>query len=225
MIAERNQVLANVCFLRGADALTIESFAALGHPRVYPRGNVIYHAGDPCHMLYVVLSGRVKLTLIGEDGREVGLDMQNPGDVCGLVASIDEGVHVGTSITVARSQLLGVPAERFRTWIAQHPDCQQALLVEVAGRLRRTYGRIGTQVLLPVKDRLLSVLHEIARNEGMPSDGDFELVVRRPTHQELAERVGSTRVVVTRALKILLAEQEITMDGRVLKVKLTSVEE
>jgi CRP-like cAMP-binding protein len=221
---EAADILARVCFLTDADAATIESFASIGVARTYPRGNVLYHAGDPCHVLFVVLSGRVKLCIIGEDGREVTLDMQNPGDVCGLVASVDGGPHVGTTITLSSSRLLAVPTDRLRVWIAQHPACQRALTLELARRLRATYGRIGSQVLLPVKERLRSVIHEIARSEGTAlSDG--ELLLPRRTHQELAERVGSTRVVVTRALKELLEEDDINMENHVLRVRLTAVEE
>ena len=122
---EVSPVLADVCFLRGLDEPTLASFAALGNARTYPRGNVLYHYGDPCHTLYVVITGRVKLGIIGEDGREVALDVQNPGDVCGLVASVDDGPHVGTSITVARSRLLAVPTAHFRAWIAEQQAAQQ----------------------------------------------------------------------------------------------------
>ena len=217
-------VLADVCFLRGLDEPTLASFAALGHARTYPRGNVIYHYGDPCHTLYVVLTGRVKLSIIGEDGREVSLDVQNPGDVCGLVASVDDGPHVGTTITMARSRLLAIPTPRFRAWLVEHPPAQQALMLELARRLRRTYARIGSHVLLPVKERLRSLLYEMARDEGV-ANGAQEMVLARPTHQDLAERVGSTRVVVTRALKSLLEDQDFEVDGRVLRVRITAAEE
>lgn len=217
-------VLADVCFLRGLDEQTLASFAALGNARTFPRGNVLYHYGDPCHTLYVVLTGRVKLSIIGEDGREVSLDVQNPGDVCGLVASVDDGPHVGTTMTMARSRLLAVPTPHFRAWLAEHPQAQQALMLELAGRLRRTYARIGSHVLLPVKERLRSLLYEMARAEGV-DNGSHELVLERPTHQDLAERVGSTREVVTRALKALLEDQDFEVEGRVLRVRITAAEE
>ena len=59
-----------------------------------------------------------------------------------------------------------------------------------------------------------------AQSNGTTVDSE-EYVSPRPTHQELAERVGSTRVVVSRAIKELLEEEEsIRMDGRTLRVRL-----
>ena len=76
------------------------------------------------------------------------------------------------------------------------------------------------QALLPVKRRVRAALIEIAQNNGTPDDG-HEYVAPRPTHQELAERIGSTRVVVSRAIKELLEEEEsIHMDGHTLRVRL-----
>jgi CRP/FNR family transcriptional regulator, cyclic AMP receptor protein len=223
-VSERGGIIASVFFLRNADDTAVRSFTALGAVRAFPKGNILYHASDECHSLFVVISGRLKTTLIGEEGREVAINVHRPGDVCGLVSSIDEGPHFGTTITIARSRLLVVPAAAFRAWVRDHPACQQDIMLELAGRLRWAYGRVGSQVLLPVKERLRSVLHEIARSEGV-DDGKRHLVTTRPTHQELAERVGSTRVVITRALKELLREERsIHVEGRVLRVRITAVE-
>jgi CRP-like cAMP-binding protein len=82
----------------------------------------------------------------------------------------------------------------------------------------------AARTLLSVKDRVRATLLDMARANGTRSALQ-ELVLPRPTHQEIAERVGSTRVVVSRALKTLLEEEEgISMEGRVLRVRLTAVE-
>ena len=76
------------------------------------------------------------------------------------------------------------------------------------------------QALLPVKRRVRAAIIEFAQSNGTPVGGD-EYVAPRPTHQELAERVGSTRVVVSRVIKELLEEEQaIRMDGRTLRVRL-----
>jgi len=78
----------------------------------------------------------------------------------------------------------------------------------------------GMQALLPVKRRVRAAIIEFAQSNGTVASGD-EYVAPRPTHQELAERVGSTRVVVSRVIKELLDEEEaIRMDGRTLRVRL-----
>jgi CRP/FNR family transcriptional regulator, cyclic AMP receptor protein len=221
---ELYDVLDQVPFLAGEDDETRRSFAALGVPRTVPTGNILYHAGDPCLAMYVVVSGKVKAVLAGEDGRELALHIFGPGDVCGLVAAIDDGPYTGTAITQARSRVAMIPRDRFHAWLLQRPLLQSRILVLLAQMLRHAYDRVGTHALLSVKHRLRAALLEMARAEGTLSALE-ELVLPRPTHQELAERVGSTRVVISRAIKTLLEEgDDIRMDGRVLRVRLTAVE-
>jgi len=75
------------------------------------------------------------------------------------------------------------------------------------------------QALLPVKRRVRAALIELAQTEGIRADSQ-DYVVTRPTHQELAERVGTTRVVVSRAIKELLDEEPwIRIDGDTLRVR------
>jgi CRP/FNR family transcriptional regulator, cyclic AMP receptor protein len=113
---------------------------------------------------------------------------------------------------------------RFQEWLRSRPRLHQAVLLEMAKMVRSAYSKIGEQALLPVKKRLLSTLVEIAREEGRNGQGD-EMVFIRPTHQQLAERIGSTRVVVSRALKELLEEEGIVeAQGRVLRVRVSRME-
>src|SRR4029079_17581555 len=86
--------------------------------------------------------------------------------------------------------------------------------------LRGVYERAGMQALLPVKRRVRAALIDVAQNTGVLDDG-HEYVAPRPTHQELAERIGSTRVVVSRVIKELLDEDDlIRMQGTELRVRL-----
>jgi CRP/FNR family transcriptional regulator, cyclic AMP receptor protein len=217
-------VLDRVAFIAGEDEQTRRAFADLGTCRSVPRGNILFHDGDPCLALYIVVSGKVKVVLAGEDGRELALDVLGPGNVCGLVAAVDDGPHTGTAITQIASRIAMIPRERFRAWLAERPLLQGRILIQMAQLLRGAYARVGSQSLLSVKDRVKAALLDMAREDGTLSALEY-LVLPRPTHQELAERVGSTRVVVSRAIKVLLEEEDgIDMQGRVLRVRLTSVD-
>jgi CRP/FNR family cyclic AMP-dependent transcriptional regulator len=185
--------------------------------RAFPKGNILFHHGDPCFAAYVVITGRVKL-IAAEGGREFALEVFGPGDVCGLIATLDGGPHNGTAITLSSCKVGVVPRERFQSWIASHPLLQQTIIVALVKMLGGVYERVGMQALLPVKRRVRAALIEAAQSQGTHSDHEY--IVPRPTHQELAERVGSTRVVVSRAIKELLAEESwIRMDGHTLRVR------
>jgi CRP-like cAMP-binding protein len=214
--------LPRLFFLRDADEATRASFSELAVCREYPRNNILFNHGDPGHTLYIVLSGRVKVSLINDEGREVVLTLSGPGGICGLVAMLDEGPYTGTAMTLEPTISALIPQTRFIGWLRDRPVVHRQLVLELTNMLRAAYEKVGEQALLPVKRRLLAVLIDIAREEGQEKGQD--IVFTRPTHQELAERVGSTRVVISRALKELLDEEDaIAAQGRVLRVRLTKL--
>lgn len=212
----------DIFFLRDAPAELREEFAHLTVARNYPKGNILYHDGDAASMMYVVVHGRVKICLTHEEGREVVLTVLQDGGILGLVAALDDGPHIGTAITLTDCRIAHLPRERFATFIAAHPLLQRSLNAEIARLLRVAYRKVGEQALLPVKERLLVTLVEIAQEEGA-TDHD-ELVFVRPTQQELAERIGTTRVVVARALKELLEEKAaLASDGRTFRLTMRAL--
>jgi CRP/FNR family transcriptional regulator, cyclic AMP receptor protein len=216
----RENAIANVFFLQEECEEVRRSFQELGTVREVSKGSILFHDGDPCVALYVVVAGKVKLVLADEEGREFALSVFGPGDVCGVESALDAGPYTGTAITMAPSVIGVIPREAFARWIASRPTLQGHMLVQMARLLRGAYARIGNQALLPVKERVRAALLEMARSQGAASPV-HEVVLRRPTHQELAERVGSTRVVVSRAIKALLADDDaIVMQGRTLRVRL-----
>jgi CRP/FNR family transcriptional regulator, cyclic AMP receptor protein len=223
-----NELLAvapRLFFLSDQDAQTRASFAALGMCRSFPKNNILFHHGGECHAAYVIVSGRVKLMLATDEGRELVLEIFGPGDIVGLIATLDGGSHTGTAITLDRARIAILPADPLRRWLFERPLLHQKMVVELAHIVRHAYERVGMQALLNVKRRIHAALLEIARDDGTSVPGHPDVVAPRPTHQQLAERIGSSRVVVSRVLKELLEEEaSISIEGRVLRVKLHAVE-
>jgi len=220
---ELDAVLAQLFFLRGVSQQDRAALAQLSVCHGYPRNNILFHHGDPCDALYVVLSGRVKISLMNEEGREMVLSVPGPGDVFGLIAALDGGQQIGTAIVASDCRLARIARDRFTGWFEKHPHLHQPVLTEFAAMLRGAYEKLGEQALLPVKRRLLGALLQIARSEGTPSGIDGVAFVR-PTHQELAELVGSSREVISRLLKELLAEEDdLSVQGRVIHLPLSAL--
>jgi CRP/FNR family cyclic AMP-dependent transcriptional regulator len=214
--------LPNVFFLSDATPETRDEFARLTICHAYPKGNILFYDGDPGASVYIVMRGRVKISLVHEEGREVVLAVMNDGGVFGLVAALDNGPHIGTAITLTDCIIAAIQRERFVAFIAAHPLLQKTVDAELARLLRAAYRKVGEQALLPVKKRLLATLLEIARAEGFSDEG--AIVFARPTQRELAERIGTTRVVVARALKELLEEEgALATDGRTFRLTMRAL--
>lgn len=219
-MSTRSPSAAELSFLPGIPEGAREALARLALPRNYPKGNMVFYHGEPCATIDLLCSGRIKLSLVSDEGREVALTVAHPPAFLGLDAALTGGGYFGTAVTLTECQIAKIPTSVFDSWLKEFPEVQPALLSSMCQALRHAYEKIGEQALLPVKQRLLSALLELARKEGTLGTGG-ELAFVRPTHQELADLIGTSRTVISRILKELIREQEgIAAQGNVLRVYL-----
>lgn len=211
-VAERSPILA------GIDSKELDELAAMALCHEYPKNNILFYQGDPTGAVFLVVSGKVKLTLMNEEGREVVVALARPGDLFGLVAALDGGTQPVNAITIQRAHLAKFDGEALFRWLARQKTPQPALMSHLAGLLREAYQKVGEHALMGVKERLLYALLDIAELEGQPEPDGEMIVFTRPTHQELAHRIGSSREVVSRLLKELLDSELLQAEGRIIRV-------
>src|SRR5437899_4828335 len=102
-------------------------------------------------------------------------------------------------VAVEDADLLSLDHEAFRTHLATHPTTALAILAEMSRRLRHADEVIGNLALLDVYARVARVLRELALKQGEQVEGGI-LIRERPTQQEIAGLVGTSRETVSRAL-------------------------
>lgn len=207
-----------VPFLRDVNDQGLKELAAIARCHDYPKNNILFYQGDPPDSAYLVVSGRVKLTLMNEEGREVVLTIVRPGGLLGLIAAADQGTQPANAITVTPSRIASFLTDEFVAWLEKYGLLRQVLMNELGLRLREAYHKIGEHALMAVKERLLYALLDIADREGEPEPDGEGVIFTRPTHQELANRIGSSREVVSRVLKELLESDLLQAEGRVIRV-------
>jgi CRP-like cAMP-binding protein len=178
----------------------LEVLSGLLQPREFTRNRVILFAHDPCDAFYIVDSGQVKVMLIAEDGREVILSLVRQGDFFGEMALMDDEPYSSSAIAMEDSRLLVLHRDDFRRCIAEMPGVAIGLLRALCGRLLEADHRIGGLMLLDVTGRIAHLFLEMA------SRGDGENIVDPPTHQVIAQMVGSSRETVSRTISALTAQ-------------------
>lgn len=187
--------LGTVPLFSGLTREELESFAELARERSYPRGSVILFENDPGDSLLVVRSGRVKVVLIGEDGREVILAVLGVGQHFGELALIDEQPRSAHVIAMEDAALIVLRREDFRKRVESSPTVAWSLLAELSRRLRRADDKIGGLVLLDVPGRIARLLLDFAEESGS------EQIEKSLTHQTIAQMIGASRETVSRAMK------------------------
>lgn len=200
--------LATVPLFSGLERHDLQQFAELTREKFYPRGSVILFEHDPGDSLFVVREGRVKVVLIGEDGREVILGVLSVSDHFGELALIDDRPRSAHVIAMEDSHLLVLRRDDFRRRVESSPAVAWSLLSELSRRLRRADEKIGGLVLLDVPGRIARLLLDMAEEGG--SD-----VIEKPlTHQTIAQMIGASRETVSRAMKDFQDAGWITVERR-----------
>ena len=195
MTTQTADFLATIPLFSGLPEEELERFAELTRERSYPKGSVILFQDDPGDSLFVLRAGRVKVVLIGEDGREVILGVLEPGAHFGELALIDDQPRSAHVIAMEDAQLLVLRREDFKRRVEANPTVAWALLTELSRRLRRADVKIGGLVLLDVPGRIARLLLDLADETGS------EQIEKPLTHQTIAQMIGASRETVSRAMK------------------------
>lgn len=187
----------------------------------HPAGAELMAADTPGDEMFVILEGRVGISLFAPDGREVSYRDAGPGDLIGELALID-GRPRSASV-IARDPVCAGWLGRadLTALLGSSPDFAMELLRHLAVMLRDNTDRVFAMSTLPVRERLLrEVLRRARAAAGAP--GAEVRLQPAPTHYELATRIGTHREAISRELSRLAREGLVRREGRVLIV--TSVE-
>jgi len=168
------------------------------HERAVARGGTIFHQQDAAGGLYLILSGAVKISRGGRDGREVIVAVLRQGNFFGEMSLIDGQPRSASASAAQATRLLVLDREHFQRHVLAQPRIVAKLLRELSKRIRAANQSIENLALGSVYDRLFHLLGHLGRRTPL-KDG-MGTVERVPTHQELAEMVGASRETITRTL-------------------------
>lgn len=193
----------------GLDDAERSALEACLHVRSYPGRVTIINEGDLSHSLYLILEGSVKAYVSDEHGREVVLCTQGPGEYFGELALMDDAPRSASVITLAHTRLGILPRQELLRCMRDHPGVALAVIQGLAGRVRRLTEQVRSLALHDVYGRLTELLTVLAE------DRDGQLVIEpRLTHQDLANRIGASREMVTRILGDLARGGYLRIEGR-----------
>jgi CRP/FNR family cyclic AMP-dependent transcriptional regulator len=191
----------------------LRELAARGAVRSYRKDVLIIQEGDLGDTLYIILAGRVKVFASGENDREVVIDTHGPGEYVGEMA-LDGGPRSASVITLEPTVCAVVTRITIRDHIAHHPEFAFDLLSRVIRRARRATANVKNLALLDVYGRVRHLFDELA----VEQDG-VRCIPEKLTHQEIADRVGASREMISRLLKDLERGGYLASEGRVITLR------
>src|ERR1035437_4838513 len=144
----------------------LQSLARSLRLRRFKRGEVIFHQGDPGDALFIVASGVVKVVVPSEDGEEAILATLRRGDFLGERALIDGAPRSASAIALEATEMLTLPREQLRALVAGEPAIREALLIALAGEVRRLTTYVAELHFLDLTGRLAARLLRIPARRG-----------------------------------------------------------
>ena len=210
---EHKELLRRVSIFEGLDDEALENLSNCLKTNDYPKDGVIVSQDDPGDALFVIEKGRVKVGLYGESGREVILTIFRDGDFFGEMSLLDGQPRSANVIALESTRVLVLSRDDFVHHLEQRPSTALKVLAEMCLRLRRADDIIGNLALLDVYGRVARILIEMAKNEGESQDEGI-LIKERPTQQDLASMIGTTRETVSRVLSEFQRRGFLSMQGK-----------
>jgi CRP-like cAMP-binding protein len=196
-------VLARNFLFRGLPENLIDRLAALAFRRSYGKDEVIFSQGDEGDALYGVASGRVRITATGPEGREVFLNIMEPGDTFGEIAVIDGLPRTAGAVALDSATLIVVRRADFLQVLRHEPALAMHLLRLFCQRLRWTSDLVEESAFLIGPARLARRLLVLAALHGRPAKEGMELAL---SQAELARFLGISRQFVNQHLQAWRAE-------------------
>lgn len=201
-------MLASIPLFSGLDARTREVVEQHSALRAVRRNTVVIQKGDESGVLYVVISGRLKVTVADGQGKEVILNTLGPGDYFGELAILGDMPRTATVMSLEDSKLLTLSRKAFLDLVREQPDIALAVIRNLTERVSQLTEQVGRLALGDVYSRIRDVLNAQAVEEG------GVLVTGRFTQSEIAQMVGSSREMVSRVFKDLREGGYIRLDDK-----------
>src|SRR3954462_376 len=166
--------------------------------RRFRRGELVVEQGKKSNALFILLSGRARVTTSDPRGREVILAVLNAGDYVGEMSLIDNEPHSATVRCELQCDVLILGRAEFARCLPENSSLSYAIMRGLVQRLRSADRQIESLALLDVYGRVARTLLDISE-----MDGEIKVIRNKVSRQDLAKVVGASREMVSRVMKDL----------------------
>jgi CRP/FNR family transcriptional regulator, cyclic AMP receptor protein len=191
----------------------IQAISKITLLKTYPKNYVVFQEGEKGDALFIIVKGKVKVLLYGEDGREYILDVIGTDGFFGELSLIDELPRSANVMTVEESELLVIRRSDFIRLLMENPAITVNILKILSRRLRAADERIKGLAFLSVEGRILKYLMEIGEESGVKVK-DHLVIENGPTQIEIANSCGCSRETVSRMIKSMIEKGIISVRKR-----------
>ena len=197
---EKRQIFAQHPLLGKFGELETDTLLKYSRVECYPEGEEIFAKDSPSTCMMVVLRGSVRMSSISLAGREIVLNIINPGEIVGI-EMIDGGPRLSDAIAMTDCELLVLNRRDFMPLLEKHGDICLMISKIMSERLRRTSEQVEDLVFRDVEQRIAKAILQLYHRFGR-SDSDGQLRELHLSQSELANIIGITRESINKQLRV-----------------------
>jgi CRP/FNR family cyclic AMP-dependent transcriptional regulator len=201
-------VLRNVPLFSGLNEAELDKLSKVAGRKRVARGTFIVRAGDSTDSLYILLSGRAKVTNFDEEGREIILAWLNPGEFFGEMGLVDGSPRSASVMAMEPCELLNISSDAFTRCMQDNFEVAQKLMQILVRRLREADRKIESLALLDVYGRVARLLLELSVDEN-----GKKVVKKKMSKQDMARMIGASREMVSKVMRDLELSGYIVCEG------------
>jgi CRP/FNR family cyclic AMP-dependent transcriptional regulator len=187
--------------------------AGVAKTRRYAKDDVIFHADEMGDVFCVIREGKVKITMISPEGKEIILAMMGPGEFFGEMALLDDAPRSATVVALEPLEVVTIWRTDFLQILQDNFSITRKLMSELSKRVRRMSLRIESLATMDVYGRLARFFLDLATQQGKVLDNGY-VAVTRPTHQAIANMIGTSRETVSRLIHELMRQDLLLSEGK-----------
>jgi CRP/FNR family cyclic AMP-dependent transcriptional regulator len=181
-------------------------------PQTYKKDNMILIEEEVGSSMFIITAGRIKISRLSDDGREVILSILSEGDFFGEMSILDGQTRSATAVALDDSELLLIRRDDFLKMLHSFPQIAINLLRELASRLRRADAQIKSLSLQDATGKVASTILRRADDAGRIKHGMVE-ISELPLQQDLANMSGTSRETISRVIKSLCVDGYLRKEG------------
>ncbi len=191
-------LLRNVPLFSALPEQQLALLTSLVSRRSFPRGTTIIAKGDITESLYVVISGRLKVMMSDEEGREVILATLGPNEFFGEMGLIDDSPRSASVVALEACEMLSLSKRDFKKCLEENFEMSMTVMRGLVKRLRGADQKIESLALMDVYGRVAHLLLEMAETVN-----GQRVVTKKVAKQDIAKMIGASREMVSRVMKDL----------------------
>lgn len=212
-----HQFLMNVPIFADLEEETLTKISLLGKKKIYEKDSVILLEHEAGTALFVIVHGKVKVSRVSDDGKEVILSILGDSDFFGEMAILD-GLNRSANVTaIETSEIFLIQRSDFLDLLYNHPEISISLLQELTKRLRAADMKIKSLSLKDAEGKVATVILQLADDIGKIKQGIVE-IEKLPFQQDLANMAGTSRETISRTLHAFSKRGLIELDGNKLRI-------